>query len=146
MKRAMEEYNDEQEKSSKKSSRQGQSAFRRKLTIRDGACVITGSPFFEAAHIIPVSFYKQNDHLWAQNYERFCLVQEDGINDVRNGLLLSPTVHNLFDKYLFTIVAENGIYKIKKGNIIIPDFVEKTITFGPNADMWPHEVVSNSFI
>jgi hypothetical protein len=108
------------------------------LKKRDECCVITGSTTFEAAHIIPHAFFRNYYHLWIQLYQQFCFIQEHGIDDVRNGVLLSPNLHTQFDQYLFTIVYENNKYRIKKSSLFpIADLEEKEIQFKGDASLFP---------
>lgn len=71
-------------------------------------------------------------------YGPHCYDQSDEINDIRNGLLLNPTLHTQFDKLWFTIVLNNGVYKIRKSEKTpIPDLDEKELTFGENTEIYP---------
>lgn len=74
--------------SSMQNHRNGQIEFRDSLIGRYNSCMITGdeSDICEACHIIPYNEYK--------NY------------DIDNGLLLTASLHKLFDKYALTIDAE----------------------------------------
>jgi predicted restriction endonuclease len=71
-----------------KLKRQYQKQFRNKLEKKYGCCVITGDDLemCEACHIIPFA-----DSDVTQMY------------DINNGLLLSCSLHKLFDKHLMTI-------------------------------------------
>jgi len=69
----------------------GQTEFRNKLINRFNRCIITGSDIFDACHIVP---YSENTDM-----------------DVNNGLLLSKTYHDYFDKYIWSIDPQT--YKIK---------------------------------
>jgi predicted restriction endonuclease len=86
--------------------RHGQDKFRRELMKRfNRTCVITGSTIednLDACHIIPYSI---------------C-----GHNDIRNGILLTSSLHKLFDKCsYFTIVYD--------GTVIINDKYKDDPTF-----------------
>jgi len=89
--------------------------FRNGVRARDGKCVISGRPNilsrwnswfgFQAAHIFPL----EHESLWIQfNYGRWITNMDDEerdskINSVQNGLLMGPTLHAVFDQYLFSI-------------------------------------------
>ncbi|KAI8891562.1 hypothetical protein BC833DRAFT_613676, partial [Globomyces pollinis-pini] len=90
-------------------------------------------------HIIPHSFLLGNSGIWAQYYNPFCFDPYEGIFDVRNGILLSPSWYNHFRKYHFTIVYENEIYKIKTGNYSIEGENGKVLTFPTGKDSKGHE-------
>ncbi len=77
-------------------SRVGQGFFRKQLIDKwNGKCAVTGcsiSKILIASHIVPWSE--------ATDYERL---------DVNNGILLSPTVDALFDRYLISFTDEGSI-------------------------------------
>ncbi len=64
-------------------NRIGQKEFRTGLIERFGRCIITGSDIFDACHIIP---YSESEDM-----------------NIDNGILLSKTYHDYFDKYIWTI-------------------------------------------
>lgn len=65
-----------------------QDKFKQTLVERYKQCVVTGDPFdiCDGAHIIP-----------------YCNSYNDQKYDTNNGLLLTPSVHRLFDQYKITI-------------------------------------------
>ena len=86
--------------------------FRDSVRARDGKCVLTGVVNnyasqdggwvgFEAAHIFPMV----HDGLWRRcNLDRF--IPRPGrhpIHLVQNGLLVTTTMHNLFDNFLVSV-------------------------------------------
>jgi hypothetical protein len=80
---------------------------------RDRRCVITGkealgAPYnvwtgFEAAHIFPLAYEDQ----WKDGKFPRCIsihpTTGGSINSVQNGMLLSGTIHTLFDAFAFSI-------------------------------------------
>lgn len=127
--------NSDSKRSSAGRNSTNQNKFRENLKARDKVCVISGNEIVEACHIIPHRFASDNSGSWAQNYNRFCFNQDQGISDVRNGILLSKSLHTRFDNYSFTIVCENEIYKIKFGEIPIPGLENgKLLTFPTGKD------------
>lgn len=81
-------------------ARHGQGEFRRRLLERDGSCVVTevnDSRLLRASHIKP----------W-----RLCKTGAERL-DVSNGLLLTPTLDQLFDRGLITFF-QDGSVKISK--------------------------------
>ena len=88
--------------------------FRQEVRARDGGCVVTHimNPDgeydrwngFEAAHIFPLAY---ESHLISQGLSRWITNKrgdsDTGINSCQNGLLLQPTIHQLFDNYGFSI-------------------------------------------
>ncbi|KAJ5541442.1 hypothetical protein N7494_006518 [Penicillium frequentans] len=101
-------------------SRSGhENAFRDSVRARDRMCVLTGvvtpglTPSdwvgFEAAHIFPL----ERQQLWSDcNFNRS--ITRPGINpmnSVQNGILISATVHSLFDNFLVSANPDDG-YKI----------------------------------
>ncbi|QSS56572.1 hypothetical protein I7I53_04824 [Histoplasma capsulatum var. duboisii H88] len=97
--------------------------FRYGVCARDGKCVISGqvNPWaqwnnwagFEAVHVFPVG----KESLWNEfNYGRWITNMDDAvgvsrIHSVQNGLLMTRSLHTLFDQYLFSINPDDG-YKI----------------------------------
>ena len=123
-----------------------QNEFREKLISRDKVCVISGDETVEACHIIPYHFTLENSGIWAQKYNQFCFNQDEGTYDVRNGILLSKYFHNRFDKYQFTIIFEENLYKIKVGEIPMPGLENGKVLSFPTGkdsngnewkDQWP---------
>ncbi|KAI8895955.1 hypothetical protein BC833DRAFT_630956 [Globomyces pollinis-pini] len=123
-----------------------QNKFREKLIARDKVCVISGNETVEACHIIPYRFPSDNSGIWCQKYNRFCFDRDEGISDVRNGILLSKCFHNRFEKYQFTIIFEENLYKIKVGAIPIPHLENGKVLSFPTGedsngnewkDQWP---------
>lgn len=84
-----------------KKKRQYQSKFRKDLIKKYKQCIISNDDedLCEASHIIPFS---ESDH--TQMY------------DINNGLLLSSTLHKMFDDYLLTINKDGQI--ILSNNIL----------------------------
>ena len=124
--------------SRKKTSDRNNAPFRKRLIERDVTCVITSSHTFEAAHIIPHSFWKNHHPAWVKLYQQFCIDPSHEVDDVRNGLLLSPTLHTQFDQYLFTIIFENEKYCIKKSPFFhIPDLQETQVHFNGLPQFFP---------
>ncbi|MBE3047725.1 HNH endonuclease [Candidatus Bathyarchaeota archaeon] len=86
-------------------------AFRKAVRRRDGRCVVTGLVnkypsrgwlVWDAAHVFPVAY---EGHWNARGLGRWVA---DGpsagtVDSVWNGLLLSKSVHGLFDAYIFSI-------------------------------------------
>ena len=110
-------YNIQLMKSSK--IRSNQDTFRNKLIIRDISCVITGNDYDEcdAAHIIPL--------LDSNNY------------DIDNGLLLTGSLHDTFDKHYWcidpiylTVVLNKS--KIGNKNLTCCEYENKKIRITPN--------------
>jgi hypothetical protein len=124
--------------SRKRSSGRNNTPFRNRLIQRDEYCIITGSHTFEAAHIIPRTYAKNFHSSWMKFYQQFCADPDHEVDDVRNGLLLSPTLHTQFDLYLFTVVYENNKYFVKKSPYFsIPELEEKEIQFKGNPLLFP---------
>jgi HNH endonuclease len=98
-----------------------ENAFCNGVRARDGKCVISGVvnnlahlgfwSGFEAAHVFPL----EHESLWVQyGYGRWITNMNNAvgvsrINSVQNGLLMSPTLHTLFDQYLFSINPDVSI-------------------------------------
>ncbi len=52
---------------------------------------------------------------------------------------MSPPLQALFDQFHFTIVCQDGVFRVKKSDSLpIPDLEEKVVDFGPNPELWPH--------
>ncbi|KAJ5921812.1 hypothetical protein N7516_009515 [Penicillium verrucosum] len=109
--RLTEEYFVRRVHSRSRSSREN--SFRDSVRARDGKCVLTGLvnnlasegmwTEFEAAHIFPL----ERRELWRQcNFDRLIT-----INSVQNGMLVSSSVHRLFDSFLISVNPDDG-YKI----------------------------------
>jgi len=99
--------------------RSNQDMFRNKLIIRDISCVITGNDYDEcdAAHIIPLSN--------SNNY------------DIDNGLLLTGSLHDTFDKHYWCIDPINltvvlNKSKIGNKNLTCCEYENKKIRITPN--------------
>ncbi|KAK9326603.1 HNH endonuclease-domain-containing protein [Lipomyces starkeyi] len=98
-----------------------ENTFRTEVRKRDGKCVITGTinrranrdnwTGFHAAHIFPLS----SEDYWVQSgFSRWITnkgERDTGINSCQNGLLMKPTIHELFDGFYFSINPDDG-YKI----------------------------------
>ncbi|KAK9350629.1 HNH endonuclease-domain-containing protein [Lipomyces doorenjongii] len=98
-----------------------ENTFRTEVRRRDGKCVITGTinrradrdnwTGFHAAHIFPLS----SEDNWVQNGLSRWIThkgeRDTGINSCQNGLLMNPTIHELFDGFYFSINPDDG-YKI----------------------------------
>lgn len=89
-----------------KSSRStaNQSHFKMELLARDGECLLTGEDVVEslvACHIIPFS-------LGQEKLDEICDPLTIGSFSVTNGLLLSPSLHVNFDRYLWGIYTYEG--------------------------------------
>ncbi|KAI8903716.1 hypothetical protein EDD86DRAFT_214059, partial [Gorgonomyces haynaldii] len=126
--------------SSSGNSRLGQKKFVGRLKERDdGKCVVEKIQTAEAAHIVPYSLFKNHEPLWLKDYQQFCHNTEDGVDDVRNGLLLSPTLHKQFDDYLFTIERKRHKYHIKAGvSKDVQHLDGRELHFGGDRNLWPH--------
>ena len=87
----------------KKRSKRGQRRFREKLIERYYKCPIDNLDYTlcEACHIIPYSESKEN--------QKF---------DVFNGILLTPTLHRIYDKNYFKINEKTCRVEIIEDNII----------------------------
>ena len=87
----------------KKRSKRGQKRFRDKLIERYYKCPIDNLDYTlcEACHIVPYSESKEN--------QKF---------DVFNGILLTPTLHRIYDKNYFKIDENSCRVKIIEENII----------------------------
>ena len=87
----------------KKRSKRGQKRFRDKLIERYYKCPIDNLDYTlcEACHIVPYSVSKEN--------QKF---------DVFNGILLTPTLHRIYDKNYFKIDENSCRVKIIEENII----------------------------
>ncbi|KAK9326700.1 hypothetical protein V1520DRAFT_350736 [Lipomyces starkeyi] len=83
-----------------------ENTFRTEVRKRDGKC--TG---FHAAHIFPLS----SEDYWVQSgFSRWITnkgERDTGINSCQNGLLMKPTIRELFDGFYFSINPDDG-YKI----------------------------------
>ena len=88
-------------------NRIGQREFRTGLIDRFGKCIITGSDIFDACHIIP---YAESEDM-----------------DINNGILLSKTYHDYFDKYIWTINPYNFNIEINYNLIDKNDFFIKNL-------------------
>lgn len=88
--------------------------FTEAVRTRDKKCVITGDSIgaqwgswagLDAAHVFPL----EKESLWIHfGYSRWITNMDDTvgvskINSPQNGLLMSKTVHDLFDQYLLSI-------------------------------------------
>lgn len=97
--------------------------FRDALRHRDTRCVITGlaAPEFvtlEATHIVPATYYYYHQSQpWNQN--RCDRDDRGGADQIvfspQNGLLLTSTVHALFDRYFFAIQPNVCHYLFNEG-------------------------------
>lgn len=87
----------------KKRSKRGQKRFRDKLIERYYKCPIDNLDYTlcEACHIVPYSVSKEN--------QKF---------DVFNGILLTPTLHRIYDKNYFKIDENSCRVQIIEENII----------------------------
>ena len=106
-------------------------AFSVKVNVRDQCtCVITGntSNHLQACHIVAIAHWKRKDSL-PNDVKRVILRLPDTINDVRNGLILTPDLHCAFDageiaiKYeadtkTYTVVAINIAYQAHDGKLL----------------------------
>ncbi|KAI8913364.1 hypothetical protein EDD86DRAFT_200391 [Gorgonomyces haynaldii] len=126
--------------SSSGNSRPGQKKFVARLKERDdGKFVVEKIQTAEAAHIVPYSLFKNHEPLWLKDFQQFCHSAEDGVDDVRNGLLLSPTLHKQFDEYLFTIECKRRKYHIKAGvHKDVQHLDGRELHFGGDRNLWPH--------
>ncbi|KAH9959461.1 hypothetical protein BC827DRAFT_1377170 [Russula dissimulans] len=80
--------------------------FLKDLVERDGTCVFSGFPFVEGVHIIP---YARGDEWFQLIISNRHAYDEDvsdllSINDIRNGLLVQATLHNLIDSRQLVIL------------------------------------------
>lgn len=99
----------------------------------------------DACHIIDFKFLSKSSGIWSQKYNQYCYNINDGIFDVRNGILLSPSFHRAFGVF-FTIIFEENEYKIKTGDTPILDLENGMILKFPTGtdsygnewkDQWP---------
>jgi len=100
------------------------------LDAYDRTCAFTGlrlingggRPEVEAAHIVPV--------------------EENGSDDVRNGLALSGTAHWMFDRGLLSIADDFTILKSRHVNYDVDHLLNKSgkATLPTNAVHWPQRV------
>lgn len=141
-KEALEEH--EHSSSSSKRSKKLQEDFRHRIEARDEKCVISGSTDYQACHIVPFNFWYRNPGLWDNMFGPKCLDPNHGIDDIRNGLLLSKKWHTHFDfpAYRITIVFIKGKYKVKPCtwypfSAEEKPFLEKELVFYGIKDIWP---------
>jgi hypothetical protein len=89
--------------------------FRDGVRARDKKCVISGLPnplipanmwvAFETTHVFPLA----SEGIWQEfDYGRYITNMDDAVgiskmNSTQNGLLMTSTMHKLFDQYLFSI-------------------------------------------
>lgn len=85
----------------------GQKEFRNSLIDRFGGCIITGSDIFDACHIVP---YSENVDM-----------------HIDNGILLTKTYHDYFDKYIWSINPDNYQIEINYNIISKGDFFIKNL-------------------
>ncbi|KAJ3358573.1 hypothetical protein HDU91_005176, partial [Kappamyces sp. JEL0680] len=118
LKRQSDDASSSVSKRSSNSSRPGQKAFVKRLEERDGnVCVIRKTSTKDGAHIIPYAFATRHGLAeWKRDYQQYCRVPEHGVDDVRNGMLLSPELHRQFENYLFTVEFKDEVYTVKAGN------------------------------
>ncbi|KAK9365214.1 hypothetical protein V1509DRAFT_414183 [Lipomyces kononenkoae] len=105
-----------------RTSTQTLAQFRNEVRARDGKCVITGVvneeaewdlwTGFQAAHVFPIS----HGILFRQSGLYECITnrageEDSGINSCQNGLLMQPTIHQLFDHFDISINADDN-YRI----------------------------------
>ena len=64
----------------------------------------------EAAHIVPVAHFTNKVNEWRTAYLPYCFDQSNGGYDIRNGLLLCPNHHKMFDQWKVTIVCHEDRY------------------------------------
>ncbi|KAH9959463.1 hypothetical protein BC827DRAFT_1134615 [Russula dissimulans] len=89
--------------------------FLKDLVERDGTCVFSGFPFVEGVHIIP---YARGDEWFQLIISNRHAYDEDvsdllSINDIRNGLLVQPNLHNLIDsRQLVILQTPNDVLDI----------------------------------
>lgn len=97
-----------------RSSASQNTSFRDAVRARDGLCVLSGTPngnaiindwsAFEAAHIFPLECAS----LWTQyGFSRLVTqtpnINTNSMNSVQNGLLLTSSIHRLFDNFLVSV-------------------------------------------
>ncbi|KAK9368502.1 HNH endonuclease-domain-containing protein [Lipomyces kononenkoae] len=96
--------------------------FRSQVRARDGKCVITGvvNPQaqwdlwtgFQAAHVFPLSHGTLFRQSGLSEFITNRTGEEDsGTNSCQNGLLMQPTIHQLFDSFDISINADDN-YKV----------------------------------
>jgi len=85
----------------------GQIEFRNNLIERFNRCIITGSDIFDACHIVPFSEYQNMD--------------------VNNGILLTKTYHDYYDKYIWSINPQTFLIEINYDKISKDDFFIKIL-------------------
>lgn len=85
-----------------------QSRFKMELLARDGECLLSGEDVVDslvACHIIPFS-------LGQEKLDEICQPLSIGSFSVTNGLLLSPTLHVNYDRYLWGIYTLDGAHYV----------------------------------
>ena len=127
---------------SSKRSTQGQDAFRTRIKGRDARCVISGSEEYEACHIVPYKFWRDNKGLWDELFRSACLKAGDGVDDIRNGVFLSKKWHTHFDSLRITITLIKEKFKVKSCSWYTfsaeeESFLAKTLSFGKPKNRWP---------
>ena len=85
----------------------GQKEFRDKLINRFNRCIITGSDIFDACHIVP---YNESEDM-----------------TIDNGILLTKTYHDYFDKYIWSINPHTYHIEINYNMINKDDFFIKIL-------------------
>jgi hypothetical protein len=127
-------------------ARPGQVAFVERLAERDGRCPIMNTPkdACVGAHIIGFDFWFENPEIWEEQYKELCFEWTHNVDDVRNGILMDPRLHQYFDNYFFTIYRNDDQFKIKMGENFYPRDAQfanldgQILSFGPRSNLWPH--------
>ena len=130
-----------------------QPAFRTRIVERDQKCVISGmdAKYCEACHIVPKRIFQKNGipekKLWDERFPHGCVVVEQRVMDVRNGILLSLPIHQAFDNYDLTIVKTNSLkFKVLTNPFAnlsaeISNYNGNEIQFNPDKpNEWPSDV------
>ena len=146
LKRIFKDALEELEHSSRSSKRSKslQNSFRARIECRDQKCVISRSNDYEACHIVPYNDWYRSPGQWNYNFQLQCLNPDDGIDDIRNGILLTKKwqTHFYFPAYRITIVFKSGKFKVKpctwyRFSAEEEPFLEKDLVFNGKKDSWP---------
>ncbi|KAJ3343960.1 hypothetical protein HDU91_000318, partial [Kappamyces sp. JEL0680] len=102
-----------------------------------GVCVLTKTATTEGAHIIPYAFADKYPSEWVRLYEQYSKNPKHGVHDIRNGMLLTPTLHTQFGKHWFTVELSDGVYTVKTGNHPDVQWLSGKVIEFPNTDTSP---------
>ncbi|KAJ3267875.1 hypothetical protein HDV01_003866 [Terramyces sp. JEL0728] len=131
--------------SKRRRNSQEQWDFRKRIAITcDNKCMVTGESSWEACHIIPHRDIDVNFSLWKSEHSKNCLVEEDGIDDIRNGVELCKFWHTRFDSYDFTVrLTDDKKYQMELSKYYgysdaeRERFERNSLEFSGNKDQWP---------